>query len=823
MKWTFLFLMLFITSIAPAQKDLQSPSEFLGYELGTRFTRHHEVVDYFKYLTSSDPERVQFQAYGKTYEQRPLFLVYFSSSENIKNIAAIRQEHLRNTSEKSASKKAIVWLSYNVHGNEAASTEAAMRTIHELLTEKSDYLENTVVIMDPCSNPDGRDRYVNWYNQYKNTPYNIDPHSREHHQEWWNGRSNHYMFDLNRDWAWLTQVESQQRLKMFNQWLPHVHVDFHEQSVDSPYYFAPAAEPFHEVITDFQRDFQVTTGKNHAKYFDANGWFYFTKEVYDLLYPSYGDTYPTYNGGIGMTYEQGGSGRAGLGIVTGIGDTLTLKDRIAHHHTTGLSTLEVVAKNTKKLNDEFRKFHQNKNYRYKSYVLNGTKAKIDVLLRLLDQHQIEYGTAEEGTVKGFNYTTGTNGSLSADGNSIVVSTDQPKGTLVKVLFEPNAKLSDSLTYDITAWSLPYAHGLNAIASPQKVKSRPIVQPVADTSKENGLPEFAYAFLTPWNSMKNARFLAELLKEDIKVRHAKKSFTLDGKTYDRGSLIIVRADNGNNPDFLSTLRKIRDKHHVSLTPTNTGFVEDGNDFGSQYVSMIKPIKVGVLSGKPTNSLQFGEVWHFFEQQLDYPMTVIGSDYFDKINLSEYDVLILPDGNDYKEFINQKKRCDFKDWLKEGGKLIAMGDALKGLADNEEFGLKSKKVEKDSTQISDLTSFDDIQRQGIKSLITGAIFKTSVDTTHPLAFGYQDTYFTLKLGDEAYTYLDKGTVVYLTDENKNPVAGFAGSLAKEKITETMVFGVERIERGQIVYMVDNPLFRGFWENGKLLFTNALFMVD
>ena len=359
-------------------QELKSPSEFLGYELGTQFTRHHEVVDYYQYLAATLPDNVQLNEYGKTNERRPLLLAYISSTENIKNLESIREEHLKSTSGEGNPSKAIVWLSYNVHGNESVSTEASMQTAFDLLTKKADYLENTVVLMDPCINPDGRDRYVNWYNETKNTPNNVDPNSKEHHEGWLSGRANHYMFDLNRDWAWLTQVESQQRLKFFNKWLPHVHVDFHEQGVDNPYYFAPAAEPYHEVITDFQRDFQKSIGKNHAKYFDANGWFYFTKEVFDLLYPSYGDTYPMYNGGVGMTYEQGGSGRAGLGIITSIGDTLTLKDRIAHHHTTGLSTVEVASKNAQKLNDEFKKFYTNKDFTYKSYVLNGHSHNLSV-------------------------------------------------------------------------------------------------------------------------------------------------------------------------------------------------------------------------------------------------------------------------------------------------------------------------------------------------------------------------------------------------------------------------------------------------------------
>src|SRR5690606_21290299 len=239
------------------------------------------------------------------------------------------------------------------------------------ITKKRELLDNTVVILDPCVNPDGRDRYVNWYYQNVNYPHNVNPDSREHHEPWLNGRPNHYMFDLNRDWAWLTQKESRQRVAVFNQWLPHVHADFHEQGVDAPYYFAPGAEPLHEVITDWQKDFQVMVGKNHATYFDTEGWLYFTKEVFDLLYPSYGDTYPMYNGSIGMTYEQGGSGRAGLGVITSNKDTLTLRDRLAHHYTTGISTVEISSENAGKLNEEFEKFYARRNYKYRNYVLSG--------------------------------------------------------------------------------------------------------------------------------------------------------------------------------------------------------------------------------------------------------------------------------------------------------------------------------------------------------------------------------------------------------------------------------------------------------------------
>ena len=814
----FLLLITVAFTITTSAQNIKSPSEFLGYELGTQFTRHHKVVDYYEHLAMNASDRVQLQVYGKTNERRPLLLAYISSADNMNNLENIRTEHIKSTTGESIASKAIVWLSYNVHGNESVSTEASMQTIYELLTNKSSYLENTIVIMDPCINPDGRDRYVNWYNQYKNSPNNVDPNSKEHHEGWWSGRSNHYMFDLNRDWAWLTQIESQNRLKAYNKWIPHVHVDFHEQGVDSPYYFAPASEPYHEVITPFQREFQTTIGKNHAKYFDANGWFYFTKEVFDLLYPSYGDTYPIYNGGIGMTYEQGGSGRAGLGIITSIADTLTLNDRIAHHKTTGLSTVEVAANNANKLNEEFKKFYKNKNYKYKSYVLNGNADNIETLTQLLDKHEIKYGRGKASTIKGFKYNTGNMGSLRSTNNSLVVSTDQIKSTLVKVLFEPNAKLSDSVTYDITAWSLPYAYGLDALASQSLVSSEPYSGQkfAAQTLDKN-----AYAFITDWNSLKDAKFLAELLQNKIKVRHSYKPFTLEGKSYERGSLIITKGDNKNHPDFLKTLNEIATNHSIILNASSTGFVDSGKDFGSRYVQMIPDQKIAILSGEPTSTLRFGEIWHFFDQQLNYPITVIDSDYMERVDFSKYDVLILPGGRGYKAFLDKDKLSELKDWVKNGGKLIAMGGAIKGLTGENGFKIKTKEIVKDSAK--NLQVFDETRRESIKKSITGAIFKTKVDHTHPLAYGYSDTYFTLKLGSDAYEHLDSGSVVYLEGDKSTPVAGFAGSEAQKKITNTLVFGVEKHGSGQVIYMVDNPLFRGFWENGKLLFANALFMVN
>src|SRR5690606_27268812 len=252
---------------------------------------------------------------------------------------------------------------------------------------------------------------------------------------------------------------------------------------------------------------------------------------------------------------------------------------------------------------------------------------------------------------------------------------------------------------------------------------------------------------------------------------------------------------------------------------TGFMENGKDLGSSYVSMITDTKIAILSGEPTSTLEFGEVWHFFEQQLHYPVTILDSSYLNGVDLSDYDVLILPDGR-YGSFFGDKKLENIKCFGRNGGKLIAMQDAIKCLIGKDKLGIKEKEIETDSLNV--WRPYGETERESIKNSISGAIFKAKVDTTHPLGYGYENHYFTLKLGEETYANLESGTVAYL-ERNAAPVSVFAGSEAVKKMGNTLVFGVEDYGRGQVVYLVDNPLFRGFWENGKLFFVNALFMVQ
>ena len=818
--YNYIILFLFINTQVFSQ-NIQSPSEYLGYEIGTQFSRHSQVIDYFDYVSSELPGNVKMEKYGETYERRPLYLAYISSKENIKNIDLIRKNNLSNAGvikkemNSSINKDiAIVWLSYNVHGNESSSTEASMKTLYLLLTKNSNLLDNTIVIIDPCINPDGRDRYANWYNQAVTIPYNINSKSREHDEPWPGGRANHYLYDLNRDWAWITQTESKSRLKMYNKWLPHVHVDYHEQGIDNPYYFAPAVEPYHEIISKWQRDFQKEIGKNNAKYFDQNGWLYFTKETFDLLYPSYGDTYPTYLGAIGMTYEKAGGGVAGLGILNSENKVLTLVDRVNHHTTTGISTVEISSINAKKLNDEFKLFYNNKS-KTNNYILKGNDNKIQTLKKLLDAHEITYSYGKDFKTSAYSYQSNKNENIQTNVSDLIISTDQPKGKLVNVLFEKNAKLSDSITYDITAWSLPYAYGLEAYVTNKDIPSGKY----AKLFNNNTIDNMAIAYGVKWNHLNDAKFLTDLLVTKLKVRFNKSEFINNGIKYNPGSLIIYKGDQ-NNESMFNEVIGLANKHNRKLNPIYSGMSEEGPDLGSSSIELIKNKNIAILTGDGVSSLNYGAIWYFFEQEINYPLTHININKFNRIDINEFDVLIIPDGY-YFSIKNEKNTEKIESWLKNGGKIIAFSKALSIFSNSESFKLKSKTNNTNLTEEKIL--YKDQRRNRVNNMISGAIFKVELDNSHPMAFGYSKDYYSLKIGSSSYELLEKGYNVGVIKDNPKPVSGYSGKKALLKLDNTMIFGHEKFGKGNLIYFADNPLFRSFWENGKLFLVNSIFFVD
>ncbi len=835
MKKLILFLsILFCVDAVMAQK-IQSPAEFLGYKLGDQFTQYHRITEYFRYIAQTS-KNVKLTQYGTTSEGRPLLTAFIASDENIGRLEAIRQNNLQLTGLESGQGStdfpAIVWLSYNIHGNEPSSSEAAMETLFELVdpsnAKTKAWLKNVVVVIDPCQNPDGRERYVNFYNPIHTIPPDADPAAREHRETWPGGRYNHYYFDMNRDWAWQTQQESQEKLANYNKWLPQVHVDFHEQGYNAPYYFAPAAEPFHKDITPWQREFQVLVGKNNAKYFDQNGWLYFTKYEFDLLYPSYGDTYPLYSGSIGMTFEQGGIS-AGLAVKTSSGDTLTLADRIAHHLATGLSTVEISSENTAKLMQHFKAFYDrarnNPPGDFKTYIIkNENPDKLKALAKLFDKNSIHYGFGGSTAANGFNYFSGKTEKLNIGASDMVVNAAQPKGILLHVLMEPKTFMSDSVTYDITAWSLPYVYGLKTYGLKEALK--PASATMKPTENNYNISSGTYAYLAEWKSMEDVKFLAALLQNKVKVRFTEQNFSASGKTFAPGSLIITRAGNSGLKAFDDAVLSAAKTFGRSLTPLKSGFVEKGNDLGSGYIHVISQPKIMLVSGDEVSASALGEVWFYFEKELHYPVTLINTKDLNRVKWTDFDVAVFPDG-----YYSDLPADDLQNWVSKGGKLILMENAVTKMAGKKGFNIKlkeDKKPDADAKSASkkdiyaDVKTFGSRERTEISENIAGAIYKVQLDNTHPLGFGFTNPYFTLKQDDKLYGFLEDGWNVG-TIRKDGYVAGFAGRKAKAHLQDGLLFGVQDMGRGTVVYLADDPLFRSFWENGKLLFGNAVFMVN
>ena len=835
MKKNFFSFCIMLSVVFSGHAQVQSPSEFLP-SYGKQITQYHQVENYFKQLTEKST-LIKHQKYGVTPELSDLNVFFISTPENLANLEQIRNNNLAaiglsKNGNQMIGDKLIVWLSFNVHGNEFAGTESAMTVAYELVNPKNietkKWLENTIVILDPCINPDGYSRYGNWLREISGKQTHPGLYDREHMEVWPGGRYNHNIFDLNRDWAWQTQTESQQRVALYNQWMPQVHTDVHEMGYESPYFFPPSAEPIHEFIEKYQKDFHNVLGKNMSQKFDAQNWMYNTSERFDLFYPSYGDTYPAYNGAVGMTLEQGGIG-AGRAVMMSNGNIVTIQDRLTHHATAVLTVVESAAAQADVLIKGFRGFMNNSRKtvkgNYKMYVMKNNP-KLIQLADLLKKNNIEFSYADASMkASGYNYSAKSEKGFTIEPNDLIVKVDQPKAVFTQVLFEPNQKLNDSLSYDITAWALPLAYGVEGYALKNSLgfKTKASIE-----ITEKTFPQKVYAFHIPWNNRISAQVLSLLHQNNIRVRSAMNKSIFGDVTVEPGGLLVTKADNPKVVDFektISDLIKIKTDYNY----INTGFSSNAKDVGSENFNLLKAPKVVLLSGKGVGSTEFGATWFYIQETINYPVSVVEVNNFNRLKLMDYNTLILADG-DYTFSEDQQKKIE--QWVKNGGKVIAMNGALSLFDGKDGYALSpfaneddklSAEKEKDSVALKErFLDFHNTERREISKSIPGAIIENLLNKTHPLSFGLGDKYFSLKTDSNHYSLLKNAVnVAYVPKDYKS--YGFIGSQVKKKLNNTVSFAVEHKGDGTIVYMVDNPLFRGFWENGIVLFSNALFLVN
>ena len=820
---------------APATADVPTPEAFLP-DYGRAFTPHHRLVAYFEAVAAASP-RVTVERYGETYEGRPLILAYVSSEANLADLDGLRRDHLRRSGRggdeapADAEPKAVVWLSYSVHGNELAGAEASPTVLYALATATdslADALANTLVILDPSLNPDGYTRYTDDYRRRAGRFPDADPDAWEHAEPWPGGRTNHYLFDLNRDWVWASQTETRARLAAYRRWMPHVHADLHEMGVTSSYYFAPAAEPLHEYVTDFQRDFQAEVGRYHARVFDANGWLYYTRERFDLLYPSYGDTYPTFNGAIGMTYEQAGSGRAGRAYARPGGDTLTIADRIAHHAATSLSTVAVASRHADRLAAEAAAYHRGAaeapRGEFAAYVFpraDNPPARLRALAELLRRHDIPVHAAAAATsVRGEAYGTGARRERRIAAGDVVVSARLAGSVLAQVLLDPATRLRDSLTYDITAWSLPLVAGLEGFAALGEVGA---LLDVAPDEPRGPAEAPAYGFAAPVTAVDDWAVVAPALRAGAAARYAPLDITTaDGQTLPAGTLLFLARDQPSARAYADAYAALRGGL-LAVTPLRGGLAASGPDLGADGVRRVDAPTVALLQDDDADPNALGHAWHFLERRLGYPARLLPLDRLDAEALAAVDVLVIPDG---RYGLTGRRGDALEAWVRGGGRVVAMQGGAEALARRDAFALETggdddaEGLQTVGEAPDPMAPYAERERTGIAREAPGALVAAEVDRTHPLAFGLGAApVYVLRDGNRPWGFLEAGANVVGVREGAR-VVGFVGSAIRDDLDETLALGVQALGRGDVVYAADDLAYRGFWERGMHLLANAIF---
>ena len=805
---------------------IPSPKTFLGFEPGEWHVRHDQVVAYMRHLAELSP-RVTVEQYGETWEKRPLLLVTITAPENHGNLEAIRRDHVAGKRS-----KLIVWQGFSVHGNEASGTHAALSYAYYLAASQAEdvqaALSNTVVLLDPTINPDGFDRFVNWVNSHKGQSLVGDRVSREHNESWPNGRTNHYWFDLNRDWLLLTHPESRARIKQYQRWRPHVLTDHHEMGSDSTYFFQPGVPERKHPLTP-QRNVELTQAlaEHHARALDEVGELYYSREQFDDFYYGKGSTYPDIQGTIGILFEQASARGHLMATVNG---PLTFRRAIRNQVRTAISTFEGAIANADELMDYQVEFYKESarlasRSETKAYVFGAVEDtyRAQVLADILTQHGIEvYELAQSLEVGGKTYTPGF---------AFVVPTNQRQYRLLRAVMETRTTFEDTVFYDVSTWTLPLAFGLN-FDSLRRVDG---VQGSLFGSKPRqarGPRTGAYAHVVSWGDYRAPAVLQSLLDAGVRVRAATQPVVLaNGVTLPRGSLVIPRGLNAELEDSgTQVLREVAAQYDVDVYSIDTGLNWQGRDLGSTTYRALKPIRPVLVVQGQVSGYDAGEVWHLLDHRIGLPVVLLGVGQLGKVDLRRYTHLIFVDGT-YGN-IQEPTVAKIRGWVQAGGTIVStrrgsdwvtragLHLAQAPLPDKPPAVPPQKPATETPSPVAH-TPYENHQQDFSLQIIGGAILRTKLDVSHPLGFGYTQ--------DELPVFR-QGRTRLLAPENpyQTPVrytvapriSGFLATERSDELAETAAVVAQRVGAGSVIRFADNPNFRGFWYGTNRLFLNALF---
>jgi hypothetical protein len=830
--------LLALTTTAFAQTAIPTPDEFLGYKLGDRFTPYDRILDYFDELAKHS-NLITVEKFGETYEGRPLVLATITSAKNRAALDQIRRNvvslgdpsatNATRAAEVAKSTPAVAWLAFGVHGNESSSAEAAMLVASTLLRdpESAKLLDDLVVLIDPLENPDGRERYVQWFRRMRGVQPNANPDASEHTEPWPGGRYNHYLIDMNRDWTWLSQRETQARIAEYQRWNPQVFVDFHEMSPRSTYFFPPDANPINVNLPKEVERWLETFGKANAEAFTQRGWPFFVAESYDLFYPGYGDSWPSMHGSVGMTYEMAGGGRAGSAYLRDDNTVLTLGDRLLRHYTTAMTTLRTASANREALLQfTYNSMKSQSDNGRNVFLVAPASPNFDTMIALLQRQGIQVSTLNAPlTTRATRIDTDAAESKTFPIGTAVITTRQPLGGLVQTLLEKTptftkgfleeqrqkaeADEADSF-YDITSWSLPLAMNVEtwSVAAPLTADIKPYATPAASPFRKA-----SYGYVVDAQEPNVYRFIGRMLASGVRFSVSEDGVTIGDRKLARGSVIVLKGN--NTADLDATLARISGETVTNIIPVESGWA-GGTAFGSERIHYVRDPKIALVGGAGTSATSYGMLWHTLDVDTPIPHTTLQLETLRNVDLSKYLVLILPDGTGYSDRLGKRGIEKLQAWLRGGGTLIAVKDASGFLRDKDVEISKLKPWAPPKKKDDDATA----EERYNEFRIPGSAFRTSMSERSYLTFGVPRPPSVLIEGSSAFLPLAHRVDNIVTIESKTPlVSGVAWQESIDRLKGSPFLTSEPFGRGNVITFADEPNYRLFWRGTLPLFMNAV----
>ena len=794
---------------------IPTPASVIGHEVGEWHVTHDKLVQYM-YAVAAASDRISIVSRGTTFEGRPLLLLTITSTQNHANLESIHKNHLKRTNEDVSPSEIekspiVVYQGFSIHGNEPSGSNAALMVAYYLAAAQGPQIDallnNTVILFDPSFNPDGLQRFAYWANTNRNKNLTTDGNDREYHEVWPGGRSNHYWFDMNRDWLPVQLPESRARLVTFHDWLPNILTDHHEMGTNSSFFFQPGIpERTHPLTPSMNQELTRKIGTYHAAALDQIGSLYYSEEDYDDFYYGKGSTFPDINGSVGILFEQASSRGHVQESDNGI---LTFAFTIRNQFTAALSTLKAAVEMRKEmLNYQYDFFKarrdQISNAKTNAYLVGDQKdvSKMTHFLDILLRHQIKVHQLDSDiTLNGKNFKAG---------KSYVIPKDQKNKTLLNAMFEKRTSFQDSLFYDISAWSFPLAFNLDfADNGNTKLSGAPIEK--AEFNKGTITTKSNYAYLFEWHDYYAPKLAYRLLSKGVRLKVGKSPFSQNDVNFDYGTIMIPAQNQSmSSEELFQIIDEALAGIPVQVFGVGTG-LNKGIDLGSGEFSTLKLPKIGLFVGGGVNPHDAGEMWHMLDQRFDIPISKLDVDDLSGMDLSRYNVLIA---SNMRGSLSEGAEKNLKSWIEDGGTLVAYGSVLTWLAKKEWLNAKFKST----TQVAKNISFDQKSNFQGAQVVGGAIFNSKIDRSHPINFGTLGNEFR---NSTMFMEADKDSYNNPVQYTDSPLlSGYISMTNLDSLKGTSAVKIQRLGRGRIVGIVNNTAFRAFWFGTNKLLLNSIF---